>query len=104
MPDREEVIYSIERCVCHVPDACRDCHYDDYEYNKCVEKLLLDAMKLLKEQKPIWPKEVLQGDRYYAICGNCGYPIAELTRQHGWPRYGWPSFCSNCGRQVKWDD
>lgn len=53
MADREKVIYSIERCVCHVPDACRDCNYDNYEYNKCVEKLLWDALELLKEQETV---------------------------------------------------
>ena len=50
MADREKVIYSIERCICHVPDACRDCGYDNHEYNECVEKLLRDALELLKEQ------------------------------------------------------
>lgn len=38
MPDREKVIYSIERCIYHVPDACRDCDYDNHKYNECVEK------------------------------------------------------------------
>lgn len=51
MTDREKVIYSIERCICHVPDACRDCGYDNHEYNECVEKLLRDALELLKEQE-----------------------------------------------------
>lgn len=51
MADREKVIYSIERCICHVPDACRDCGYDNREYNECVEKLLRDALELLKEQE-----------------------------------------------------
>ena len=102
MLDKEKVIYSIERCLCHVPDACRDCNYDNYEYNKCVEKLLLDALELLKEQEPIEPKEVFQDSSYYASCGACGYPMTELTRQHGWPMHDWPPFCSNCGREVKW--
>lgn len=50
--DREKVIYSIERCVCHVPDACRDCAYDaGHPYNECVEMLLRDALKLLKDSE-----------------------------------------------------
>ena len=53
MPNKEKVIYSIERCLCHVPDACRDCNYDNYEYNKCVEKLLADALALLQEENEI---------------------------------------------------
>ena len=51
MPDREKVIYSIERCICHVPDACRDCAYDaGHPYNECVELMLKDALSLLKGQ------------------------------------------------------
>lgn len=53
MPDLEKVIYSIERCICHVPDACRDCAYDaGHPYNECVELLLRDALALLKAQEP----------------------------------------------------
>lgn len=55
MPDLEKVIYSIERCICHVPDACRDCHYDaGHPYNECVELLLRDALEALKSQEPKW--------------------------------------------------
>lgn len=51
MPDRERVIYDIERCICHVPDACRDCskYIGAYTPN-CMEQLLADALELLKEQ------------------------------------------------------
>ena len=53
MTEREKVIYSIERCICHVPDACRDCAYDaGHTYNECVEMMLRDALELLKEQEP----------------------------------------------------
>lgn len=53
MVDREKVIYSIERCICHVPDACRDCAYDaGHPYNECVEMMLKDALSLLKAQEP----------------------------------------------------
>ena len=52
MADREKVIYDIERCICHVPDACRDCsHYQDDPELDCMEKLLADALPLLKEQE-----------------------------------------------------
>lgn len=55
MADREKVIYSIERCTCHVPDACRDCAYNaGHPYNECVEMLLRDALSLLKAQEPGW--------------------------------------------------
>ena len=52
MADREKVIYSIERCICHVPDACRDCGYDNEPCPKCFEHLLRDAHDLLKAQEP----------------------------------------------------
>ena len=52
MPDREKVKYSIERCISHVPDACRDCAYDaGHPYNECVEMMLNDVFALLKEQE-----------------------------------------------------
>lgn len=47
-----KVIYSIERCICHVPDACRDCAYDvGHPYNECVEVMLKDAITLLKAKE-----------------------------------------------------
>ena len=53
MPDRETVIYDIGRCICHVPDACRDCsHYlNSGDPIGCMEDLLKDALVLLKEQE-----------------------------------------------------
>ena len=55
MPDREKVIYDIERCICHVPDACRDCsHYKELgNAISCMEELLSDALALLKEQETV---------------------------------------------------
>lgn len=52
MAELEKVIYSIERCICNVPDACRDCGYDNEPYTKCFEHLLRDALSLLKAQEP----------------------------------------------------
>ena len=53
MADLGKVIYGIERCICHVPDACRDGAYDaGHPYNECVEMMLRDALELLKEQEP----------------------------------------------------
>jgi hypothetical protein len=52
MPDRERVIFDIERCICHVPDACRDCSkYGEDNALRCMENLLEDALELLKEQE-----------------------------------------------------
>lgn len=58
--DREKVKYSIERCISHVPDACRDCAYDaGHPYNECVEMMLNDVLTLLKEQEAIEPKRLV---------------------------------------------
>lgn len=84
MVDREKVIYSIERCICHVPDACRDCAYDaGHPYNECVETLLKDALSLLKaeEAKPL-------------RCGGCSW--FTQTQESG---VGYCSF-PNCEREV----
>lgn len=52
MPNRDTVIYDIERCTCNVPDACKDCsHYTGKVGFKCMENLLTDALTLLKEQE-----------------------------------------------------
>lgn len=51
MADKRQVIYDIERCTSHVPDACRDCsHYTGTVGFGCMEDLMSDALALLKEQ------------------------------------------------------
>lgn len=95
MADREKVIYSIERCICHVPDACRDCGYDNRECNECVEELLRDALELLKEQEPE-RVEIVDSDggrTHWYVCGGCKTPINPGDR-----------FCHECGRAVKWGE
>ena len=89
MADRETVIYDIERCICHVPDACKDCSkYGGNNAIRCMEELLADALSLLKAQEPIKPKRDSTG----IICGECGKWIYKSDK-----------FCSNCGRAVKWE-
>lgn len=85
---REKVIYSIERCICHVPDACRDCSYDaGHPYNECVETMLKDVLFLLKAQEPVEPTEMI----------NDFYPIGDALRTEGWK-------CGKCGQQIAWKD
>ena len=53
MADLKNVIYDIERCICHVPDACKDCSkYGGGNAIGCMEELLTDALALLKAQEP----------------------------------------------------
>ena len=100
MADLGKVIFSIERCICHVPDACRDCAYDAGQpYNECVELLLRDALELLKAQEPVRPiikqemDDFCSGIDNIAYCGNCGAQIGRFKR----------NYCSICGKAVKWD-
>ena len=52
MIDARQVMYDIERCISHVPDACRDCsHYNGTVGFGCMEALMEDALALLKEQE-----------------------------------------------------
>lgn len=54
MADKRKTIYNIERCISHVPDACRDSSkYGTWDTMVCVEELLPDALELLKEQETI---------------------------------------------------
>ena len=96
MADLEKVIYSIERCICHVPDACRDCSkYGGDNAIRCMEELLTDALALLKAQEAM-------------RCKNCRsnhecsiqFKFADAANEEGW-------FCKNFNpssdKAVKWD-
>ena len=96
---REKVIYSIERCTCHVPDACRDCAYDaGHPYNECVEMLLRDALSLLKAKEPqtVIVDDIPKDDTWFGIwfgrCPNCKEMLTKKYHKH---------FCGNCGQEVK---
>lgn len=94
--DKKQVIYDLERCTCHVPDACRDCskhrHWSGNAVT-CMESLMEDALDLLKEQEPALPTWS-QGKAY---CGNCGQrlPRKSVDREI--------NYCGYCGKAVKWE-
>lgn len=96
MTKREKVIDSLERCTCHVPDACRDCAYDDKPAPDCWLTLERDTLELLKEREPVKPI-ICFSDGTYAVCGNCR---KQLVR---WKSYQY-SFCPRCGTAVRWDE
>ena len=99
MPDMEQVIYDIERCICHVPDACRDCSKDgDGAY--CMEDLMTDALALLKEQKPVKPID--KGEDSY-VCDKCGEIVGWEEMDVGGIDPVKFKYCPGCGRKVKWD-
>ena len=103
MDDRKKVIYSLERCICHVPDACRDCAYYERFLNssgcECEEMLMKDALELLKAQEPVKPLVTGNGhtfaeaETWWYECGNCNDPIDPNDQ-----------YCRHCGRAVKWDE
>lgn len=100
MADREKVIYDIERCICHVPDACKDCSkYGGDNAIRCMEELLKDALSLLKAQEPVKPLVVGRGESFETAetwwyeCGNCNEPIDPNDQ-----------YCRHCGRKAKWDE
>lgn len=100
MPDRDKVIYDIERCVCHVPDACKDCSkYGGDNVIRCMEELLTDALDLLKAQEPVkayrlhGEKVIDNGGKVFiGQCSNCFCYLVD----------GWKA-CPVCGKAVKWD-
>lgn len=73
MIDTRQVMYDIERCISHVPDACRDCsHYKHGEYLDCMEELLKDALAMLKEQNGCENCAIAIEDRQPVVrCKDC---------------------------------
>ena len=100
MADREKVIDSIERCICHVPDACRECAYDaGHPYNECVEMLLRDALELLKAQEP----RVMSLEEVHEMAWDYCYLEEEVIKDKVLQKYSgkyrikcitWPSIAS----------
>ena len=107
MPDREKVIECLKACAVdrYKAEYCLACPYDfcghDEDTGVCVDRLMADALALLKEQEPVKPDEMV--DDFYLIgdplrtigwkCGQCGERIAYHDK-----------YCPACGRSVKWDD
>lgn len=93
MPDREMVLKAL-RCLSNPFDEERDCDNCSYDFCSCVLDVTADALELLKAQEPLNPFNPLSphgGGIYF--CGKC----KSLVGTHD-------KFCSQCGREVKWDD
>ena len=84
MPDRKQVIWDIERCICHIPDACRDCSkFGAYGTKwECMESLLSDAIALLKR------------DEIQLKCKDEIIKAADKMLKN-------PVYCPNCGALVE---
>lgn len=98
MADKRQVIYDIERCICHVPDACMDCsHYTGtIGFLGCMENLMSDALAMLKEQEPVAPERmtVLDFGSFETTVYLCG--VCRMSIDCG------DKFCKHCGRKVQW--
>lgn len=108
MADMEKVIYDIERCICHVPDACRDCSkYKGIDGLRCMEELMTDAYTLLKEQE----KEIDEISDEYLDLGKemAKQPkpkTARWEKRTGMmpPEYHGHYWCSNCDWHGKYNE
>jgi hypothetical protein len=106
MDELERVIYDLERCTCHVPDACRDCSkYASETGLKCMENLMMDALELLKEQEQkrahwIEGEAALSYDGVYGddyiVCSGChkAFCIMDNCTEEF-------DYCPHCGAEMK---
>ena len=96
MPDRESAITHLQIISTWASFAReRDLQFFTAKHLEDIERWAKDAIALLKEQEPIKPKSKVRHGENGQIqhwCGNC------MAMLHGKPKY-----CSNCGRQVKWE-
>ena len=95
MTDRKKIIKGLKCCLRlsnRYPNECLKCPYisDNDGEATCLQKIGKDALKLLKEQKPVKPFK--EGINDYD-CGRCGAGLRATDR-----------YCANCGRMVKWND
>ena len=90
MTDREKVIKAIE--ICYFGNhSCTECEL--FYVEDCNDKLMRDALVLLKEQEPVHVQKRKFARLWLWCCGSCGVAITEGDR-----------FCRMCGKAVKWND
>lgn len=90
MADREKVFDALRNCV--TEPKCKDCPWEDCEQIGCKRvtvpvTLLLDTLKLLKEQEPVKP---IRLENWWK-CPACEQNIVANMK-----------YCPGCGRKVKW--
>ena len=99
--DREKVIKGLEQCLEDSENPCSECPYeitDTERSTKCIDKVMADALVLLKEQET-----TNTGNARIFKCEKCGYGFDDifLCDEHNYEIE--PKFCPNCGRSVKWE-
>ena len=96
MPDKEKVIKALEIHISTDDSVgCDSCAYENDE--RCIERVMTDALAMLKEHEPVEPTINEYGEIF---CGNCGENvgiIGQTIKTVVRMRY-----CPECGRRVKY--
>ena len=97
MPDREKVIKALECCCVKPSPKCEACLYADEVDGTCftMDKMLSDALALLKAQEPVKPTIDIRHGKSMWRCGSCSTAL-QPNQMHA-------KFCFNCGKAVKWE-
>lgn len=107
MPDREKIIKGMETCISQYECSLDNCPYYINESGLCWDRLMTDALALLKEQeaksiirkqcKREYPDGTVE---YFAEwhCPHCNYPV---TCGFDAP---WIKYCCKCGKPILWED
>lgn len=101
MVDREKVIKALELEIKNTNswECMKECPYYGKTECDCYTQVSMDALELLKEQKPL----VIQKDvvdevyDYIAECPECGMTWAMWHPDR-------MRYCTGCGKRVKWND
>lgn len=104
MPDQEKVLKGLECCIDPLKARCPECpYYPCYDEDTTSEKLLADALALLKEQEPVRPYLDFDGRDVWR-CGNCDQTLFHPTyTQCDDDDEKVYAYCSCCGRRVNWN-
>ena len=93
MSDREKILKAAKYCLTEDPIHCLDeCPYqiENQGQSSCLDSLLTDMIAYLEKQEPLKPNFHI--DKKFS-CGQCGRLV-----------YREDSYCSHCGRKIKWED
>ena len=101
--NREKVIKAME-CHKNKKVCMNHCPYCDGtgDFEECTNKLIADALAMLKEQEPI----LLENQhKPYGISTNANSPWISRCPRCGKKVEGKQTrFCKYCGQAVKWDE
>ena len=97
MPDKEKVFDAIRNCI--TEPKCRDCPWDDCERFDCKRvdvpvSLLLDALKLLKEQEA-------KTGHWIDTTKVIGFPRVQCSVCGSGQGAIWMNYCPNCGAKME---